>query len=80
MSKLYRQPIEVQIQNDQPVAFRWRRKWYQVAYCKVEEQHASRIWRRLSGPPRYKCETRRGMACVLTRDEAGGWILERVWD
>jgi len=30
MTKLYRQPIEVQTWDGLPVAFRWRRRWYQV--------------------------------------------------
>ncbi|HBX22685.1 MAG TPA: hypothetical protein DEF34_03455 [Desulfotomaculum sp.] len=79
MTKLYRQPIEVQTRDGLPVAFRWRRRWYQVTSCKVDEQMASRFWRRLYGPLKYKCETKQGMICELTQDEAG-WVLERVWD
>jgi len=79
LTKLYRQPIEVKLRDGLPVAFNWRQHWYQVTSCKVEEQYASRIWKRLAGPPRYKCETQQGMICDLIKDEYG-WILERVWD
>ncbi|MBF7081869.1 nucleotidyltransferase [Desulfallas sp. Bu1-1] len=80
MTKLYRQPIEAQIRGGRPVAFRWRRRWYQVISCVVHEDLPSRLeWWKVPGPTRYRCETRQGMVCDLIR-EGEGWVLERGWD
>ncbi len=68
MSKLYRQPVEAQVKEGLPVAFRWRGQWYSVVECTVQGYL-----------PRYRCETRQGMLCDLVEKE-DGWMLERVWD
>ena len=65
MTKLYRQHIKVQTRDGLPVAFRWRGRWYQVTRCIVQERLTSRMWRRPSRPPLYRCETLQGMSCVL---------------
>ncbi|OPY57235.1 MAG: hypothetical protein A4E55_01778 [Pelotomaculum sp. PtaU1.Bin035] len=79
MSKLYRQPVEVRLYpSGQPAAFRWRRRWYHVTSCTVQERRPSRLqwWVDI---PRYRCETEQGLVCDLVREGDGG-MLEWVWD
>ena len=81
MSKLYREPIQVKVNPDgMPIAFQWRRHWYQVTTCSMVKGKIYKLqWWLDPGPPRYRCETSKGVVCELIRDKEG-WVLERVWD
>lgn len=81
MSKLYREKIQVRAgPDDMPAEFQWRRKWYKVTACSMVKGKVYRLqWWRDPGPPKYRCETRQGVVCELSRD-GEGWVLERVWD
>lgn len=81
MSKLYREQIQIRGGPDgMPVAFHWRRRWYQVIYCYMTKEKVYKLqWWLKPGPPRYRCETKQGISCELVR-EGESWVLERVWD
>lgn len=76
MSKLYREPVQVQEDTGgRPVAFRWRKWWYQVESVAWVRPSLFKPWE----PERWQVITRGGGVFELTRDEKG-WVLWRVWD
>lgn len=80
MSKLYRQPIQVQTSSDDiPVAFCWRHHTYNITSCVFHVPQPSMFQRHKPQPPFYQCETAQGLVCDLVR-EGDGWVLEMVWD
>lgn len=77
------EPIEVRLEGEAPIAFRWRRRVFPVAQILESWVYRGKWWldERLCGERRvyYRLETRRGTYEVFRSDQRG-WILSRVHD
>jgi hypothetical protein len=83
MTKLYRSPIQVELDTrQQPRRFRWLGRWHRIFSCTVREEKQHWISKlRKPEPLRYQCETYQGLVCdLLFAEGEGTWMLERVWD
>lgn len=74
-------PIEVEVADGRPRAFRWQRQRHGVRaivdqWVIHDEWWRDEIWRHY-----FQVETGDALLCVLYHDLlAGGWRLERVYD
>lgn len=74
-------PIDVEAQEEAPVAFRWQKQRCRVRaiveqWIVHDEWWREEVWRHY-----FQVETGDALLCVLYHDLlAGGWRLERVYD
>lgn len=75
---LYLEPIDVHIQQHQPVVVCWRGKLYEVE-CILETWSSRRAWwGQEDSRTYYLMMTNRGVIEIYSGNS--GWMLSRMWD